>query len=198
MAVRRTAAFGEVFNRSTVRRPTFPNDEENRGQPLLRARPVFDRERFGERLDQDLAERHAHRLHPLELRVVDRCQVGDDVTHHRAGDEHVDRDHRVLAARLRAAWRRFADDHVDQLLRGVEVADEKQVSEQRDDRPHQLAPALFVLLDAQQIEQQREIERAQRARGDGAEPRADAVRRIVADLFDLDRLRSGAGQLAAV
>ena len=45
---------------------------------------------------------------------------------------------------------------------GVEIADEQQVLDQRDDRRHQLAPAIVVLLDAQQVEHQRQVERPQR------------------------------------
>ena len=47
--------------------------------------------------------------------------------------------------------------------------------------PHRLV----VLLDAQEVEQQRQIERAQRRRRHRAQPRGHAVRRIVADLLDL-------------
>ena len=90
----------------------------------------------------------------------------------------------------------LADQHRNQLDRGVEVADQQQILEQADHRLHQLAPAIVVLLDPQQIEDQREVERAQRGGRDRAEPRADALRRIVADLFDFDRLRARARQLA--
>ncbi len=55
-----------------------------------------------------------------------------------------------------------------------------------------------VLLDAQQVEHQREVERAQGGGGDRAEPGADALRRIVADAFDFDRLGPRARQLLAV
>ena len=159
---------------------------------------LLDRQRLGERLDQHFAERQAHRLDPLELRLVDRRQMRDDVAHHRAGDQQVDGGDRVLTAVGRLAVpaaSRVSD--VDELRRRVEVADEQQILDQRDDRRHQLAPALVVLLDAQQVEHQRQVERAQRrvvATVD--EPRADALGRIVADLFDVDRLRARARELA--
>ena len=69
--------------------------DEERRQPLARAAALFGRQRFGERPHQHLADRQAQRLDALELRLVDRRQVRDDVAHHRAGDEQVDGDHRV-------------------------------------------------------------------------------------------------------
>ena len=72
-------------------------DQDGR-EPLARPGALFDRQRLGERLDHHFAEREAHGLHPLELRLVHRRQVRDDVAHHRTGDEHVDGGDRVLTA----------------------------------------------------------------------------------------------------
>ena len=56
--------------------------DQNGGQTLARPRALLGRQRFGERPDHHLADRHAHGLDPLELRVVDVREVRDDVLHH--------------------------------------------------------------------------------------------------------------------
>ena len=87
---------------------------------------------------------------------------------------------------------------VDQLRGGVEIADEQQILDERDDRRHHFAPALVDVLDAQQVEHQRQVERPQDAGRDGREPRADPLGGIVVDLLDVDRPRPRARQLASV
>ena len=118
--------------------------------------------------------------------------------HHRPRDEPIDGDHGVLLARLRRPLARFPHHDAGQLRRGFEVADEEQILQKADDRRHQAVPPLLVFFDAQQVEEQREIERAQRARGDRAQPRGHTLGRIVGELLDLEGLRACTRQLAAV
>ena len=172
--------------------------QQNRREPLARTGALFDRQRLGQRTDEDFAERHAHRLDALELRRVYRGEVRRDVAHHRAGDEHVDRGDRMLAAPRRRAGAPFADEYLDQLHRGVEIADEQQIFEEPHDRRHHLAPLRVVRLDPQQIQQQRQVERPKLSGRDGAEPCGNALGRIVVDLLDFDGLRPRARQLARV
>ena len=144
--------------------PDGAERQQHRRQPLARAAALLGGERLGERTHQHLAERDAHRLDALELRVVDRGQMGDDVPHHRPRDEHVDGDDALLPSHLGVLAGRGRGDDVDQTGGGIEVADEQQILEHVDHRRHQLAPAVVVLFDAQQVEQQRDVERAHRRR----------------------------------
>ena len=180
MAVRRTAALGDAlqaFDRAPAGRAERQQDG---GQPFPRTPAFFDGQRLGERTHQHLSERDAHGLDALERRVVDGQQVRHDVPHHRSGDEHVDGDHRVLAPFLRRCACGCAGEHRRELDGGVEVADEQQVLEVVRHGRHQRAPFVVVLLEAQQVEQQRQIEGPQRARGHAVHPddsRARADRR---------------------
>ena len=185
----------EAFDRPL---PGGAERQQDRREPLARSRALFGGQGLGERPDQHLAERHARCLHPLELLLVDRRQVRGDVTHHRAGDQQVDRGRGVLSPCRRCAAARFAHKHVNQRGRGFEVADQQQVVEQADHRDHHLAPAVVVALDAQNVDEQRQIQGAQRSGGDAAYPGGDALGRIVADLFDRDGLRPHARKLAPV
>ena len=105
--------------------------DQDRRQPLARPRTLFCGERLRQRLDHHFAERQAHRLHLFELRLAHARQVRGDVAHHRAGDEHVDGGHGMLAtARWIPRSSRLASQHLDELRRGAEVADEQQILNQ--------------------------------------------------------------------
>jgi hypothetical protein len=132
--------------------------------------------------------------------LLDRREMRRRVPHHRSGDQQVDGGDGVLPARRRpgGVGAGLGDQHGQHFDGGVEIADEQQVLEQPDHRLHQLAPAPLILLDAQQVEDQREVERAERGRRDRAQPLGDAIRGVVVDVFDFDRLRARARQFAAV
>ena len=186
--------------RSSGGRPT-PNASRiavsrSRGRGAL-----LDRQRLGERADEHLAERHAHRLHALELRLVDRRQVrrrcAASSSRRSAGRWRSSRAGGAPSTRCRRRrLRRPAPPPA--AMAASKSPTSSRSSSSADDRLHQLAPALLVLLDSQQVEDQRQVERAQRRRRDRAEPRADPIRRVVVHLLDLDRLRARARQLAAV
>jgi hypothetical protein len=169
--------------------------DEERREPLARTAALLGRKGLGERAHEHVAHREAQLLDAFELRLVDGRQMRHDVPHHRAAGELLDRPRRRRLASGRAVRARFGHQHGGQLLRGVEVADQQLVFNLRDDRPHQVAPPDSVLLDAQQIEQQREVEPADFADGHGTEPRMDPFRVVVADALDFDRLTPCARQL---
>ena len=131
-------------------------------------------------------------LFAAELRLVDCGQVRHDVSHHRAAGELLDCPRRRRLTPGGAARARFGRQNRGQLLRRFEVADEQLVFNLRHDRPHQIPPPDGILLDAQQIEQEGEVERADLTDGHGGEPRVDPIGRIVADALDLDGLSSRA------
>ena len=81
---------------------------------------------------------------------------------------------------------RFLRQDGDELRRRVEIADQQQILDQRHDRRHHVAPAVVVVLDAQQVEHQRQVERPQDGGRDRRQPRADALRRVVGGLLDVD------------
>ena len=92
----------------------------------------------------------------------------------------------------------LADDGVGELPGLVEVADADEVLRVRRRGLRDVAPARGFGFDAQEIEQQLVIERAQRRIANRCQPDRDAFGRVVADALDVDRAGAGARQLARV
>ena len=147
------------FSRSIVRRATAPNASRMAVSRCRVRGRVLDRQRLGQRPHQHLAERHAQRLQPLELRFVDRGQVGDDVAHHRAGRP-------ACRSQSSRAWRWFFDPPPPASLTTIvssSAAASKSPTRSRSSSSdttggHQLAPALVVVFDPEQVEDQRQVE----------------------------------------
>ena len=93
--------------------------------------------------------------------------------------QRVERGARLLAALPVGVGARVDVQRRHELAGGVEVADEQQVLDQGDDRTHQGRPALGVFLDAQQVQDERQVELAQLGGRDGAEPGGQALGRVV-------------------
>ena len=82
--------------------------------------------------------------------------------------------------------------------RRLEVAEQDEVVDVGDDRLHDSPPAFGIVLEAQQVEQQPEIEPADLGVGDRRQPRGHPFGRVVAHLLDVDRQRARRRQLARV
>ncbi len=96
--------------------------------------------------------------------IVARCVV--DVPHHRAGNQQVDGGDRVLAARRRhaAGGAGFARPAPPPAASAASKSPTSSRSSSSATTGFiSVAPALLVLLDSQQVEDQRQVERAQRA-----------------------------------
>ena len=76
------------------------------------------------------------------------------------------------------------NQRVNELQCRVEVTNEKEIFDVINDRVDHLLPPSRIGLDGQQVEEQLEVEPAQRDLADGGEPGRDAVRRVVARTFD--------------
>ena len=157
--------------------------EQDRRQALARARPLFRRQRFGERPDEHLAERHAHRLDALELRVVDRRQV-----RRRCGASSSRRSARRSRS-ARCCRRAVVPVAAGFARRGRRSAPPRRRSRRRAADPR-AAPTSGVISSRQRSSScsmrsrssssVRSSARSARRR-DRAEPGADALGRIVAD-----------------
>ena len=127
-----------------------------------RARASFsDDSSFGERRNHRRPDGVAERLEPLVGRVVGAAQVRRHVLHHAAAAEALERGRGVRRARRVALS--FADDGVGELPGLVEVADADEIVRVGRRGLGDVAPARGFRLDAQEIEQQLVIERAQAA-----------------------------------
>ncbi len=121
-----------------------------------------------------------------------------DVAHHGAADQHVDGRQSELPPPWRLAGARLRGQGLDETRRRFEIAHEQQILDERDDRRHHGTPAVVVFLDAQDVENQRQIQRSERRCRHRRKPRGDTLRGVIGCLLQIDGPRSGARQLAPV
>ena len=131
------------------------------------------------------------RLRRLDLDVVDLAQVRADVAHERPRREPFD--DRVARPRAVAAGRPACVSRTSASSERLRASGHRRAASGARFRPTTIVghalPARRVVLDAQQIEQQVEIEIAAARSRDRREPAADAFRRIVGHALHFDRLR---------
>ena len=130
--------------------------------------------------------------------VIDRGEMRRDVLHHDSVRELLDGRAGCVLACGRPVRPCFPGDNRNELVGRIEIAYQEQILDLGDDRRHQLAPTGRVVLDAQEIREQQQVESPQGTRRHGLAPGRHSLRRVVVDAFDLHRLDAGAGQLTSV
>ena len=168
MAVRRTAGFCEFFNRSIVRRPTDPNAsriEVRRSR--VRGRSSTDSASASGRTSTSPSDTHialtrSNCASSMVARWVVMCRIIAPA---------ISMSIAVMACCRRAVDRcrrlRATSTPITSIAASKSPTSSRS-SSRRDHRLHQLAPAILLLLDAQQVEHQRQVERAQRGGRDRA------------------------------
>ena len=163
---------------------------------------VFGGERLGQRHHDAGAERGAQLFDVAYRGLVAGAQPCQGVTHRRSGDHPVEGLSREAADRV--GLDRYLvvgtplGEALEELQRSLEVARQGEALDMTADRAGDIAPTKRVGFHSQQIEQQLQVERPEGRVADRRQPRFDPFLRVVADVLDLDRLRSCGVQLAGV
>ena len=198
IAARRTAGLRELFNSLAYSRAAGPNETRMSRRRRTMRGVVFAHQRVRHRLDQRRADLGAHLLGDRELRVRGLLHEHRQVADHRAFDQL---GHARGAAG--AERRRSRSSRRRRPLRAAatRAGDRRRARADRCWRPRCRArwPTrrdAISILSRSRISML--IERADVRVADRREPGADAHRRVVADLVDVDRLRLRRRQLARV